>query len=243
MQFLCLLLAFVNVINLIEGHVDWNNGLDRLYIAGHVLPEIGRYVGDGNVLEVGVMDYNVGDAKRANVSPKQWYFVDYFKRNVSPEHGTLHISSMDALLGDTTNVQKFRVIYDYGVLGFTPKKWGDYPASVDKHIAAYPKLLETNGRMYLKFDLNWPRENIELWPEIRKKIAAVMEPVHSYLQMRSSCGQDFGGKLLQMEQDNHYTHGFRYNFTAEGSAPARGCDCYLYTVWRNSLSSPNNTNV
>jgi hypothetical protein len=87
-------------------------------------------------------------------------------------------------LGDLPTVAKtkshfFKAIVDYGVLGFTPSRWPE--GAVEAHIRSYETLLEKDGRLFLKWDMFWPKENPQEWDKVHRQLLESMIPHSAYL--------------------------------------------------------------
>jgi hypothetical protein len=206
----------------------WADHFDRQIMAKEVLPEIGRLSGSkGKVLEIGFMTYNIDDAERAFVNKSQWYFNELQSKLEMKSNPNSLIGPMHSLHQNPQNLHAFKVVYDYGVLGHTPIWWRNN--SLNLHMEAYDKLLENNGFLFLKVDLEWPPTNFIWWPIIRNNLAKLLEPISSDCKGTTACKPKIRLKMAELDAGFEYTEG---SLSSNFSTIATGCDAFCFTKWR-----------
>jgi hypothetical protein len=209
------------------GSLDiWTTYIDRHYMKDILYPKLREFVGpEGKVLSIGFESYNSIDRTLANISIENWFINDIREVSVPPTQGNF-------MLGDLPTVAKtkhhfFKAIIDYGVLGFTPSKWSQ--EAIAAHIRSYSQLLEQDGRVFLKWDLFWPKENPQIWNQIHPQLEAHMIPHAAYLQADQRCPPQFKALITSKLHDVKWIHeSYGFNWTGHKSH----CDAYLHTVWR-----------
>jgi hypothetical protein len=189
-------------------------------------PEIGEFVGSkGKVLSVGYEKINSRVRHFANISSENWYISKESEVSVPSDQGVF-------LLGDLPTLAKtkshfFKAIVDYGVLGFTPSRWPE--GAVEAHIRSYETLLEKDGRLFLKWDMFWPKENPQEWDKIHRQLLESMIPHSAYLQADHRCPPHFKALLISKLHKVmwHDQAIISFNWTGYKNP----CEGYLHSVW------------
>ena len=204
----------------------WKVYIDRHYMKEILYPKLQKFVGsEGTVLSIGFESYNSIDRELANISIEKWFVNDIRDVEVPPYVGQFILGDLPSA---TVNYPHFfRAIIDYGMLGFTPHKWD--PSNITSHIQSYQKLLEPNGKLYLKWDLYWPKTNPEMWTLISPQLLKYLIPGSSYLQIDHRCPIEFKKQLITIQHAIKWQKEsiVGYNWTGQKSR----CDAYLHTEW------------
>lgn len=223
-----LLFLSISILNfdLILSIDMWSTYIDRFYMKQVLYPKLGEFVGsNGSVLSIGYEKYNNIDRQLANISAENWYIVDILDLNISTDVGQYLHGNLPSIVD--TKKYFFRAIVDYGVLGFIPSKWN--PSDITSHIESYQKLLEPDGKLFLKWDLAWPKNNPEMWIEIVPQLLKHLIPISSYLQIDHRCSPDFKMNLISKQNHILWKHEAIVNFGWTGLKSS--CDAYLHSEW------------
>ncbi len=200
--------------------------MDREFRLAVIHPILSKILkSDGILLEIGFNPYSRRICEYAKVPCDRWHFVDpEASEHFDRRSGHFHKNEMAALLPAWKH--KFRVILDYGVLGFLPRTWEK--GKIDEHISAYSQLLEPGGMLFLKFDGRVP--NTGLWPEIRDKISSKLVLVHKHLQISEGCSKE---KKIEFKKWDETTEGEPHTTYSLDAVipPGRDCDFNIYAQW------------
>ena len=214
----------------------WEKHLDRIYVKKQLFPFINAVLGDtGLILEVGYEDYNQNDTAFANVNYSQWYFVDLKKNVVPVTSGSFIQGSMSSLTKDNRYLNKFRLIMDYGVLGFQPHNWKK--EDISSHIDSYDKLLTADGLVLLKWDFcSSVRYGYDspFWEIIYPQLISKLRLRSVHLLMNIKCKDAYISRLRNITRITN-TDGTQATYTEDVRSldgMQNRCHAYLFTQWK-----------
>lgn len=217
----------VNFIRDGDGADIWRLYIDRYYMKDILYPHVGKFVGsNGKVLSIGYEPYNNIDRTLARIEPENWYINDILQQSIPTTYGQFILGNLPKVA--ETKKHFFRAIVDYGVLGFTPAKWPE--GAVEAHIKSYGELLEPNGRVFLKWDMNWPKDNPEMWKKTLPLLQAHLIPYMGYLQGDQRCPSSFKKMLISSFHEVEWESQAIISFNWTGVKTA--CDGYIHSEWK-----------
>ena len=208
----------------------WSSELDRQYMKSEMFPRAGKLAGaDGKVLDVGYMQMNADDSRLAGVDASRWYFVEPVQpASFDPRNGQLLGGTLAELAAVRRDLrQSFRVIIDYGVLGWTMCR----DRSVcDAHIDGLPQLLAPGGTLLLKWDCK-SSEQLDWWEATRTRLLNRLQLVEIKAVYAASCSREHLDRLKQEGgvEPRPYTDGVHPKNSR--------CQAYFMTEWRSNASS------
>lgn len=212
----------------------WTSELDRHYMKHVMFPRAGELAGmDGKVLDVGYMRMNADDRLLAGgVDASRWYFIEPEPvASFDPRSGVLLVGRLDNLLATRPALRaSFRVIIDYGVLGWTMCR---NRTACNMHVDGLSQLLAPGGTLLLKFDCK-SYEQLDWWAATRTKLQGThLQLADMSALYAASCSSAHLDRLKQEGgiEPRNYTDGIRVRSSR--------CQAYFMMEWRKWPSNGN----
>ncbi len=131
-----------------SSHSHWSTATDKIFIK-NIYDNIGSYINQGTILDLGVEDYNFDCNKFINNnSVKYWQLEPY--RVCENNDGFFHCTVQECLEKYPDNENKFDCILDFGVLGWNGIRFSQKEQK--KYIDTVLKLLKPDGLYILHGD-------------------------------------------------------------------------------------------
>lgn len=208
--------------------------IDRYYMKKVIFPFISRMARKDNedILEIGMEAGNVNDCIKIDVPCENFYINDIaFNFTMPPDRGSFLYGPFASLANNPKNIHKFRLIFDFGVLGFRTFVWKD--EDILAHIMAYSKLLKPGGTLLLKWDMGFRvAEHWKYWKMVEGILKENLEFVGQHMLHNNLCGHVHQTKK---EFKDHITPEYFGNFfnNSDYQVPlAHECEMFLLSHWK-----------
>lgn len=137
----------------------FKKNVDRQYVTNHLYPEIGKYVSNSNnrILNIGYEWYNKYDYNLMMNKNIMYYGLDI--NDIETPNNFTKTYKIDLVNDDVTNIGKYDIIVDYGVIGWPSINSNLKKEEIESYINNILILLNNKGIYLLKTDEGYENNN------------------------------------------------------------------------------------
>jgi len=234
-----LLLVLILVVGVVGEHQLWERHVDRAYMRKVIHPFIAKIGRKSDVLEIGMEAHNIDDCTRIKMPCVHFYINDMETSgqfSLPPGKGTFIKGSFASLINNDQYLEKFGLIFDFGVLGTQTWTWTD--DDIRNHVLAYRKLLKPHGVLLLKWDLGLrASDHYAYWLKVEQMLQDDLFFVGRHILHNKKCDPKEVEKYkTEFKASLHISHGYVGNFfnNSHHQLPEelqQECEMFLFSHW------------